>query len=739
MIFKMTYCFRQLWFAAAGLLLGCVVQAQAALVVDENTPIMFSDKQIQVMVDSSKQMALPEVMALLDEFKPAADIGKLSPYANYWVSQKLVSHLPHDRLLRIDPTNTGFNWRSAEHYLIRSDGRVEALRPQGARGNHNYLADINPFTQRIDDSLSQFAVFTLHSGEEVHLLSRLGMPGAFPAKSFSLGIYDHASYLELRRYGLYLEGALLGALFALCIFSWYSAYQHRDATSISYGVWLFFGLIQATTLVIHDGQRMAEMFIQIEGWDTAGPQYFSTMLGNVSSYGQTMMYVVFARNFLELKKYYPRFYQYTNVWLFWELVHLGALLFWDHDFSQPQFWYPLFFPILGVLFSIYLLAFLRYRQGLNVAKFFMVAMVPYLCFRSVFLLGILGLPSPFSFLPQSGFGLFFQNSFTNQSFGVCCEALIMALAVISRTRWLQEELAHSIQAQNDLMTNQNKVLEETVTLRTHELAQQHHALDEAHQLVVGSVNYASRLQRGQLPRQIRIDGRFKSFASVWEPRDTIGGDLYWISSSQHDGPFILSVADCTGHGVPGAMLSLLVSNSLERIYANDTMEDPVSALMSLDHYVRTGLNQDRPDSESDDGCDAAILRIDRRLQRIEFAGAKLDLFQVNAAGQVTRHMGQRVSLGYQDKIRDDDKPRVTAISYQSGDVFAIVTDGFTDQVGGLKDTVKTSFGYRRIERMLASQTGATAQVIVEKMQADFLQWQGSNSRRDDVTVVVFAL
>ena len=715
------------------------VCAQTAYVLDENTPIMFSDKQVQVLVDNSKQMGLPEAMANLNAYKPAADIGKLSPYVNYWVSQKLVSKLSQDRLLRIDPTNTGFNWRSADHYVVRSDGKIEKLRPQGARGNHNYLADINPFTQRIDDSLSQFAVFTLHRGEEVQIFSRLSMPGAFPAKHFYLGIYDHASYLELRRYGLYLEGAILGVLFALCIFSWYSAYQHKDATSISYGVWLFFGLIQAMTLVIHDGQRFSEMFIHIEGIDTPGPQFLSTMLGNVASYGQTMMYVVFARNFLELKKYYPRFYQFTNFWIVWELIHLSALLFWDHDYSQSQFWYPVFFPILGVLFSVYFLAFLRFRQGLSIAKFFMVAMVPYLCFRSVFLLGILGLPSPFSFLPSSGFGLFFQNSFTNQSFGVCCEAMIMALAVISRTRWLQQELASSIQAQSDLMANQNKVLEETVALRTQELAQQHQALDDAHQLVVGSVNYASRLQRGQLPRNVRIDGRFSSFATIWEPRDTIGGDLYWISSSQHDGPFVLAVADCTGHGVPGAMLSLLVSNSFERIYANDTMEDPVSALYSMDHFVRSGLNQDRPDSESDDGCDAAVLRIDRRLQRLEFAGAKIDLFHVNAAGEVTRHFGERVSLGYKDRVVLAERPKVKVLSYQKGDMFAIVTDGLTDQVGGDKDKTKVSYGYRRLERLLSTHGGGNAEDAVAHLRQDFSKWQGQNTRRDDVTAVVFTL
>jgi serine phosphatase RsbU (regulator of sigma subunit) len=236
---------------------------------------------------------------------------------------------------------------------------------------------------------------------------------------------------------------------------------------------------------------------------------------------------------------------------------------------------------------------------------------------------------------------------------------------------------------------------------------------------------------------MRIDGRFASFASIWEPRDTIGGDLYWLSSSQQSGPFVLAVADCTGHGVPGAMLSLLVSNSLERVYANDTAEDPATALMSLDHYVRTGLNQDRADSESDDGCDAAVLRIDRDKHTIEFAGAKLGLFQVSAEGEVTRHQGARCSLGYQDAIEDKDKPVVQTIRYQAGDTFAIVTDGLTDQIGG--SAGKTSFGYRRLEEILKTNCAASAEEIAAAMKSEFAAWQGISARRDDVTAVVFRL
>ena len=153
--------------------------------------------------------------------------------------------------------------------------------------------------------------------------------------------------------------------------------------------------------------------------------------------------------------------------------------------------------------------------------------------------------------------------------------------------------------------------------------------------------------------------------------------------------------------------------------------------------MRTGLNQDRPDSESDDGCDAAVLRIDRDEKTIEFAGAKLGLFQVNSQGVLTRHQGSRCSLGYQDHVTDADKPVVQKIPYQSGDVFAVVTDGFTDQIGG--STGKTSFGYRRLEDILKANCTGSAEEITEAMKREFSAWQGTNARRDDVTAVVFRL
>ena len=161
-------------------------------------------------------------------------------------------------------------------------------------------------------------------------------------------------------------------------------------------------------------------------------------------------------------------------------------------------------------------------------------------------------------------------------------------------------------------------------------------------------------------------------------------------------------------------------------------------MKSLDHYVRTGLNQDRPDSESDDGCDAAILRIDRERLQLEYAGAKLELWQLKASGELVRHPAARVSLGYSQRLGDDELPAAVVIRYEAGDTFVIVTDGFTDQIGGPQDK-RVSYGYRRLQSVLTSTTNASASELVQAMHANFIAWQGDNLRRDDVTAVVFRL
>ena len=332
---------------------------------------------------------------------------------------------------------------------------------------------------------------------------------------------------------------------------------------------------------------MFEFFFNIEGVPYQGQETLAFVIAIAFTFGQSISYVLFARQYLGIKTFFPNIHVLTNLWIAYTLFFAYLALTGGFNPEDSPFSAILVSGIYSVSVGVVLLvlfvcSYLRYRAGFNFAIFFSFAVVPYLVFRLGFLFGIIGLRSPFSYLPDQALGYFLKNPWTNQAVGICLEALIMALAVVSRTQWLQNELTQSAKRQTELIEHQNAVLESTVAQRTQELVEQHKALDASHQVVVGSVNYASRLQRGQLPRPIRLEDRFVSFSALWEPRDTIGGDVYWLSSSEHAGSFAVAVADCTGHGVPGAMLSLLVSNSLERIYAHDSAQDPAAALLSLE-------------------------------------------------------------------------------------------------------------------------------------------------------------
>ncbi len=703
--------------------------------VSDSTPIIFSEKlNLRVLEDPTAKKTINEVMQSPSEFISPEQIQTIRSGSRYWVAQRIRSSLSEPLVLRIDPSG----WESMRSYLIRADGRVEILKVSGALyATHNHLADMNPFAPGSRQTSSQFSRFTVHPGEEVLVMSQLRPNANLHARNFSLAFYDDLKFSETRRLGLYMEGTLLGILFALGIFGWFSAANSKDGASYAYSVWILVAFFQILSNAMPEGARLSEFLIDVEGREFGHQSaYWPSFV--IFGYLQAICYAIFAASFLNVREQYPLLQKAVYLYVLAYVSHYLFTSFVPHDVSVKILWLPLGLFTLVLLISFYTVAFIRYRQGLKIAKFFMYAIVPYLTFRSIFILGLAGVPSPFSLLEPSGFGLLMQNSNTAQAIGLCCEALIMALAVVSRTRWLQEQLAANMKAQQALVEDQNRQLEATVAERTAELASQHKALDEAHQMLVGSVNYASRLQRGQLPRSLRLEGRFASFDVIWEPRDTIGGDLWWVSSSQHEGPFVLAVADCTGHGVPGAMLSLLVSNSLERIYATDTDQDPAAALKALDHYVRTGLNQDRPDSESDDGCDAAIVRIDRERCQLEYAGAKLELWQLKASGELMRHAAARVSLGYSQRLSDDELPSTAIIRYEAGDTFVIVTDGFTDQIGGPQDK-RVSYGYRRLQSVLTREVNASATELVQAMKADFTAWQGDNFRRDDVTAVVFRL
>lgn len=698
--------------------------APAVVSFSAEAPLVLSDPAgTRVLKEEQGPWAAAEALARAADFGAPPPTSQVRADDAYWVLSRVKNALPEARELRIDMPL----WTEAASWVVGTDGVPRALRTTGLYwGNYLSLGDANPFTLRHADAHSRFAVFSVPPGAELTVLTRVRPNRSFPPTSFAPVFSDHALMLELRRFGLHLEGIQAGVLIALGLFGWFSVLMNRDRTSLAYGIWIIFALLSATSFYVHDGQRFFEFYLPVEG-RRVGVELLGGTLLTTFAYGQSVCYVIFARNFLDLKTHLPAVYRLTKLYILLTAAHWVLVCLVPHQLPSLLVWVPLFTMIIAMLLAIFACAWIRLRQGLRIARFFMIAMVPYLFFRTILFLGLINIPSPFSFMDKSGLGLFLQSTNTAQAFGLCAEAIIMAFAVITRNRWLQDELSQQIE-------KENQRLELTVAERTKELVASKQELERQHEIVVDSIRYASRLQRAQLPRLQRLSGQFASFHAIWEPRDTIGGDVWWASAPDARGRTLLAVADSTGHGVPGAMLSVLVSTSLERIHAANPEIDPGAALMALDGALRAALNQDSEDAESDDGCDAAIVRLDPARRELEFAGAKLGLLHQRGDGSVTRIQASRLSLGYREPPHD--MPEVHRIAYQPGDSFVLVSDGFTDQPGS-REGAPRAYGYRRLQELLQRLQGRPAQEIAEAMRSDLLAWQGGQMRRDDVTALVF--
>ncbi len=270
--------------------------------------------------------------------------------------------------------------------------------------------------------------------------------------------------------------------------------------------------------------------------------------------------------------------------------------------------------------------------------------------------------------------------------------------------------------------------------------------------IMDSIRYAEKIQRSLLPKPEDVKTYLPDSFFLWMPRDIVGGDIYFTERFE-DG-IIIAVIDCTGHGVPGAFMSMIASSFIRRITTIANCHDPAEILKRLNSIIKTSLQQDRKDAPSDDGLDAAICFIETRSERREtrevkgkgedagnkshclspprliFAGAKLPLFYVHNS-EVTVIKGDKQSIGYK---RSDPNFEFTnhMIRIEKGMSFYMSTDGFWGQLGG---ELKLSFGQKRFKSLLKEVEHLPFEEQREILVQRFNEYK--DVRQDDVTVAGF--
>ena len=254
--------------------------------------------------------------------------------------------------------------------------------------------------------------------------------------------------------------------------------------------------------------------------------------------------------------------------------------------------------------------------------------------------------------------------------------------------------------------------------------------------IMHSIEYASVIQQSALRSSREILSHACPGADlVWEPRDVVGGDFYQFSVD--GGGWFATVADCTGHGVPGAFMTLIASSSLSQAVKEHGPRDPASLLASVNRSIKQMLGQvDGQDGTpgSDDGMDAACFWFEPGTGQLVFSGARLALFVLRPGADAVEVVeGQRKGVGYVDSELDYAWQNVV-VDLPTGSLVFVTTDGLVDQVGGPR---AIAFGKRRLCELLRGLADSPPAQVNRDVLAALQQWQGEHHRRDDVTFFCF--
>ena len=251
-------------------------------------------------------------------------------------------------------------------------------------------------------------------------------------------------------------------------------------------------------------------------------------------------------------------------------------------------------------------------------------------------------------------------------------------------------------------------------------------LEKANQHIMDSIRYAKRIQNGLLGTPEELLSDLKGGMVFFRPRDIVSGDFYW--SAEVDGKQIMVIADCTGHGVPGAFMTVMGATFLEEIVKAQGITDPGQILHRLDERVIQAVTS--KGNQSQDGMDVAILVLDKGGAQVHFAGAKNPLLAIGPSG-TTYTKGSVFPIGNL-KLKKEKTFLTHNFPWEPGTRFYMYSDGYQDQFGGQENR---KFLTRHFRDMLCTISSMPWQKQRDHLDQTLQNWQGKEAQTDDILVV----
>jgi serine phosphatase RsbU (regulator of sigma subunit) len=279
--------------------------------------------------------------------------------------------------------------------------------------------------------------------------------------------------------------------------------------------------------------------------------------------------------------------------------------------------------------------------------------------------------------------------------------------------------------ENKEIKRTKKLLEE----QNEEITDQKMIIEEKNFNITESINYARRVQKSILNFDITSDKKAKSFI-LFKPKDIVSGDFFWYGNKDHVDIFV--TADCTGHGVAGAFMTVIGVSLLNQIVNQDGITDPKAILKRLDTKIKQALAQTEASSSSH-SIDLGICVINHEEKVVTYSGANRPLYYFSN-NEFTEIKGTKSSIG--DSLRNEKDFEDHVINYEKGDTFYMSSDGYADQFGGEKGK---KYMTKRFKQLLIDVQELPIKEQKDKLKEEIEAWMKDTEQTDDIIVTGFQM
>ena len=277
------------------------------------------------------------------------------------------------------------------------------------------------------------------------------------------------------------------------------------------------------------------------------------------------------------------------------------------------------------------------------------------------------------------------------------------------------------------LLREKRILEEKVAIRTKEVVEKSEEIEEKNKDIMDSIRYAKRIQTAILPPDHLFEKHLPNSFVLFKPKDIVSGDFYWMTTSGNK--VLFAASDCTGHGVPGAFVSIVGYNLLDKIVGEYGITEPGAILDRLNIEVAQTFRQKGEEAiaQVQDGMDIALVAFDTETKTLEYAGAFNPLYLVRE-GKIIETKGNRFAIGsYKDG--EEKKFNNHRFDLQNGDSIYIFTDGYVDQFGGPKGK---KFMAKRLRQTLIEMNDLSMENQGKQLNNILEAWMSNLDQVDDI-------